>query len=275
MANKSLNDFTSAGAYTGLEGVDTFYYWDNSAGEPRKLSLAQLLLYILGGKTIGGTSAGDIVNNNAMQTLINKMLTTPGINGSAVTTATGAEIDHCAGASSNLQTQINTKAPSASPTFTGTVVLPTTTSIGDISAAELSRLDGVSSNIQTQLNYLIGQLPGPINSVHSYGLTFTTGAGVTQKQLTQADLLTAVGLTESAYAISPSSIVQNLYIYDGGSKRPLLVIGNGATDGDFVITTKETGGVTQVQDIKYSGLTALTQYTISLYFKVIAQSGTS
>jgi hypothetical protein len=38
------------------------------------------------------------------------------------------------------------------PTFTGTVVLPSTTSIGDVSSTELGHLDGVTSAIQTQLN---------------------------------------------------------------------------------------------------------------------------
>lgn len=39
-----------------------------------------------------------------------------------------------------------------SPTFTGTVVLPVSTSIGDVSNIEISYLDGVTSAIQTQLN---------------------------------------------------------------------------------------------------------------------------
>jgi hypothetical protein len=44
------------------------------------------------------------------------------------------------------------KANVDSPTFTGTVILPTTTSIGNVSSTELSYIDGVTSNIQTQLN---------------------------------------------------------------------------------------------------------------------------
>jgi len=40
----------------------------------------------------------------------------------------------------------------ASPTFTGTVVLPATTSIGTITSTELGYLDGVTSAIQTQIN---------------------------------------------------------------------------------------------------------------------------
>lgn len=44
------------------------------------------------------------------------------------------------------------KAPIASPTFTGTVVLPSTTSIGNVSATELGYVDGVTSGVQSQLD---------------------------------------------------------------------------------------------------------------------------
>lgn len=47
--------------------------------------------------------------------------------------------------------QMLLRAPLASPTFTGTVVLPATTSIGNVSATELGYVDGVTSPIQTQL----------------------------------------------------------------------------------------------------------------------------
>ena len=43
-------------------------------------------------------------------------------------------------------------APTTNPTFTGTVTLPSTTSIGAVSSTELGYLDGVTSNIQTQLD---------------------------------------------------------------------------------------------------------------------------
>lgn len=43
-------------------------------------------------------------------------------------------------------------APKASPTFTGTVTLPSTTSVGTVSSVEIGYLDGVTSAIQTQLN---------------------------------------------------------------------------------------------------------------------------
>lgn len=40
----------------------------------------------------------------------------------------------------------------ASPTFTGTVVLPSSTSIGSVSSTEIGYLDGVTSSVQTQIN---------------------------------------------------------------------------------------------------------------------------
>lgn len=47
------------------------------------------------------------------------------------------------------------KAPKESPTFTGTVVLPTTTSIGNISSTELEYIGGVTSPVQTQINNIL------------------------------------------------------------------------------------------------------------------------
>jgi hypothetical protein len=45
-----------------------------------------------------------------------------------------------------------TPANVAGPTFTGTVVLPSTTSIGTVSSTEIGYVDGVTSAIQTQLD---------------------------------------------------------------------------------------------------------------------------
>lgn len=83
---------------------------------------------------------------------------------------TGTELSYIAGASSQIQAQISdivsdvtqansnisgletTKANLASPTFTGDVVLPTTTSVGDVSPAEILTLNGVTGSIQTQID---------------------------------------------------------------------------------------------------------------------------
>lgn len=53
---------------------------------------------------------------------------------------------------SQVDTALALKANLISPTFTGTVVLPSTTSIGNVSATEIGYLDNVTSSIQTQLD---------------------------------------------------------------------------------------------------------------------------
>jgi len=76
--------------------------------------------------------------------------TFPNVTGAV--SATHTELGYVAGVTSALQTQLNAKAPSASPTFTGTVALPSTTSIGSVSSTELGYVAGATSALQTQLN---------------------------------------------------------------------------------------------------------------------------
>lgn len=57
------------------------------------------------------------------------------------------------------------KANLAGPTFTGTVTLPSATSIGNVSSTELGYVDGVTSGIQAQLNAISTAL----NKLNSWG----------------------------------------------------------------------------------------------------------
>jgi len=80
------------------------------------------------------------------------------VNGATATLDTLGEIATALGNDANLSTTLTNsialKAPLASPTFTGTVVLPSATSIGTVSNTEIGYLDGVTSSIQTQINSL-------------------------------------------------------------------------------------------------------------------------
>jgi Major tropism determinant N-terminal domain len=72
------------------------------------------------------------------------------------------ELGYVNGVTSSIQTQLDSKlasstasttyAPIASPTFTGNVVLPSTTDIGTISSTEIGYLEGVTSSVQNQLD---------------------------------------------------------------------------------------------------------------------------
>jgi hypothetical protein len=83
------------------------------------------------------------------------LITTSQLTDLGVTTAKINDLAVTAGkiASGAAVTNIGyTPANTASPTFTGTVVLPSTTSIGTVSNTEIGYVDGVTSAIQTQLD---------------------------------------------------------------------------------------------------------------------------
>lgn len=63
-----------------------------------------------------------------------------------------------------LQAAVALKAPADSPTFTGPVILPATTTIGVVSGTEIAYLDSATSNLQAQIT-----LKAPIASPHFTG----------------------------------------------------------------------------------------------------------
>jgi hypothetical protein len=98
-----------------------------------------------------GTSVGVNVGSGKTLAVAGTLSLTGNVSANGATISP-TELSYLDTVSSNIQTQLNAKSPSASPTFTGTVVLPSTTSIGSVSDTEISYLDGVTSAIQTQLN---------------------------------------------------------------------------------------------------------------------------
>jgi hypothetical protein len=72
-------------------------------------------------------SDADVASLAGTETLTNKTLTSPKINEDVAITATATELNYVDGVTSAIQTQLNDKAPLASPTFTGTVTLPANT----------------------------------------------------------------------------------------------------------------------------------------------------
>lgn len=78
--------------------------------------------------TLNGTGTGKVTVAPDLSTLT--------INGVNVT-STAAELNYVDGVTSNVQTQLNAKAPLASPTFTGTATIPTAT----ITTANITTVD--------------------------------------------------------------------------------------------------------------------------------------
>jgi hypothetical protein len=66
-----------------------------------------------------------------------------------------ATLDDPSGKVPAIQLDLTAYAPLSGPTFTGIVILPSTTSIGNVTSTEIGYLDGVTSSIQTQLGNLL------------------------------------------------------------------------------------------------------------------------
>jgi len=126
-------------------------------------------------------------------------------------TATAAELNYVDGVTSAIQTQIDTKAAIAGPTFTGTLAAPTINAstalqIGGVAvsstAAELNILDGVTATA-TELNYL---------DIATLGLTAASKA-------VTADANGVVsfdnGTTEESTVVSSSSNAATINLRDG------------------------------------------------------------
>jgi hypothetical protein len=114
--------------------------------------------------------------------------TTAGLSAN-VATLTANNSTNLGGAASSLYARL------AGPTFTGTVVLPSTTSIGTVSSTEIGHLDGVTSAIQTQLN---SKGSGTVTSVAS-------GNGLTGGPITGTGTLTVGagnGITVNSTAVA-------------------------------------------------------------------------
>ena len=157
-------------------------------------------------RTAGGKMNAVITHLNTIQIYNISQPEMAILNGALASTA---EINHLVGVTSPVQTQLNARAPLESPTFTGTVVLPATTSIGTVSNTEILALDGVTGS----LNY----------SSENYGATGTgdivlnTGPTLTTVNITDVIKLTPTasppaGATEGMIYADTD---HHLYYYNG------------------------------------------------------------
>ena len=86
-----------------------------------------------------------------------------------------------------LSTSLGLLAAKDAPTFTGTVVLPGTTSIGSVSSTEIGYLDGITSSVQTQIDAAATAL-----STHESDTTNIHGIANTANLATASEVSTAM-----------------------------------------------------------------------------------
>lgn len=176
-----------------------------------------------------------------------------------VSTVTNTELGFVSGVTSAIQTQLNLKAPLASPVFTGTVTIPSPFTLGATSVtttgAELNFVAGVTSAIQTQLNAKATDTL----VVHLAGAETITG----QKTFSSAILNQDGSASLPAYSFSSGTAMG---MYRSGANE--LAFGtNGArrwrilSTGDWVI---EGGAATTVQLLAGGGAAATPAYSFNV-----------
>lgn len=174
---------------------------------------------------------------------------------------TPTELGYVSGVTSAIQTQINAKAPSASPTFSGTITTPLTASramvtgasselaVSATTATELGYVSGVTSAVQTQLDAKVLK-----STLTAKGSLLTATAASTPAELAVgtdgyslvADSGSATGLNWSAPGAAAA----------GGAGTQVQYNSSGVLGGDAGMTYDSTGDKLTVVNALISGLTA-------------------
>lgn len=201
---------------------------DNDIRDGQKMELVYdgTNLQIIGD---GGSGSADAVTLTGTQTLTNKTLTSP-----VITTPAGivkgdvglGNVDNTSDAnkpvSTAQQAALDLKANLAGPTFTGTVTLPSTTSIGTVSSTEIGYVDGATSSIQTQLDN--NKLIIANQQTDNYTLVLSD-----QSKIVEVSKASAVNLTvppNSSVAFPTGTII---WVKQTGAGALTIVQGSGVT----------------------------------------------
>lgn len=230
MANKRLKDFTAKAV---PEGADVIFANNATVDQEVKVPFTGVKSYVLGGKTVGGTAPGDIVNIDSAQTLTNKRLNSPAINSTTITSATSAELNILHGAT--------------------------------ITTQELNRLQGITDNIQAQLNALNTSAYVATQRTYTYGTGTITGEAT--QIITDSALVANTGLGSSYYT-NPDSITVAIYKLDSG----VWVLQTPTSPLRVEFSTRVIYETTVLNQIKVS-LEEANTYKIIITYKVMQVTG--
>jgi hypothetical protein len=202
-------------------------------------------------------ATGTVVLRDSTDTLTNKTLTSPKINEDVAVTATATELNYVDGVTSAIQTQMDAKAPLASPTFTGTVSLPnntisqammaddsvgtneigglavTTAKIADLNVTEGKLADGAVTNAKVSASAAIAQ--SKID-----GLTTDLGLKAPLAAPAFTGNASAVNLTISG-DLTVNGTTTNINSTSLVVEDKNVILGDVATPSD---TTADGGGIT-------------------------------
>jgi len=251
MADKKITELNLLTYATAAAG-DLLIVEDIDGAETKAITAENLAKYALGNRTIGGTTAGDIVTIDGTQTLTNKAITRPSVNGGAALTATSDELNKLDGVTA-VTADFNAIAGIAAAGVTPT---------------ELGYVNGVTSGIQAQLNAL-WTVAGTTARTFTYAEEWNDN-DATSKTITEATINTA-GSVPSGYYVDHTSIICALYTRDGDTYMQVGL--DGATT--VKITRRNVGGVVRLEKIVLAGLTndSATDYLFTCFYRVVTAQG--
>ena len=172
-----------------------------------------------------------------------------------------------------VTTALSLKAPLASPTFTGTVTLPESTSIGNVNNQEIGYLNGVTSAVQVQLDAkaplasptLTGTVTLPestsIGNVSNLEIGYLNGVTSSVQEQIDAKLASATAATTYA-PLSAPTFTGNVTLPGSTSIGDVsnLEIGylNGVTSGLQIQLDAKQAVVANVSDVEIGYLDGVT-----------------
>ena len=154
------------------------------------------------------------------------------VGGADIGSVTNTEIGYLSGVNSAIQTQINAKAPTVSPTFTGTVTLPADTAIGDVSATEIGYLNNVSSNVQTQLDSKL--------SSATASSTYLTQSNAASTYAPLVQTTTTPTFATNNYTLVAGDVAK-IVLASNGSTAGTVTVPSGVFSVGQVLTIVQTG----------------------------------
>jgi hypothetical protein len=235
----------------------------------------------IAGVSFDGSSNIDIATTN----LTNVTATAAEVNVLDGITATTTELNYLSGAASNVQAQINDKAPLASPDLTGTPTAPTAAANTNSNVlATTAYVDGaVSSLVDSAPDLLntLNELAQAIGDDANFATTLANSVALKQNILTAGDNIDITGNTISVIGMSNaiSSAIDaldtdaieegstNLYYTNTRAKTSAAELLTGATLTNITITGSGSGLTISAENgVADSDTDDLSEGTSNLYF---------
>jgi hypothetical protein len=259
--SQTLNDIGDVTITSAADG--DFLRWNGTAWINDAVNLSTDTIGSYVESLVAGT--GVTLTNNSGEGATPTVAVDTSVIQARVTNVTDTEIGYLDGVTSGIQTQIDAKAPLASPTFTGTVTVPAPTNSTDAATKAYADAIGAGINwhnsVETATAAALPNTPTYENGTNGVGATLTASANArlvmdginsttgdrvlvkNQADATQNGIyvVTAQGSVSVPYVLTRASDHDNLN--DEVVRGDAVYVANGSTNINqgFIISSKGTG----------------------------------